>query len=174
MLASVAADTAESIQKMGVYETKGYNRGEQIDRMNKRAGAALGSSWCMSTVYYCYDVAAARLGVQNPLLRTASVSQQLRYAALKGSTMDVIPIRGVKGAAEGYTLRRGDIMIWKRTGGTARDIGRLWPGHTGIGLSQEGRYVRTIEGNTGLSFADGDGMCGKRRRTAEVLAVIRV
>lgn len=128
----------------------------------------------MSFVYSMYGKAATALGAKNPLARTASVSQQLKFANSYGSGLNVIPIKGVYGAAASYTPHSGDILCWKRRGGSKNDIGKLWPGHTGLAISRSGLHLLTIEGNTGRSFADGDGCYKKWRPVKNILAVIRV
>lgn len=171
---SSLAPTAASIAQSYHHHTeRRYNRSTLIDRWNRAAGVPVGSSWCQSFVWSMFDSAARKLRVPNPMLRTASVSRSLAYAATN-SRLQVIPIRGVIGATKMYTPERGDVAAWKRRGGARRDIGRLWLGHTGFILRADGPgFLLTIEGNTGASFADGDGVYRKRRRTRTILAIIR-
>lgn len=127
----------------------------------------------MSYVHGMYGAACRPMEISSPLLRTGSCSMQLRYAKNLGTRLRVIPIRGVLGAAAAYKPVAGDIVIWKRKGGRASDIGSLWLGHTGLVILRQGDRLLTIEGNTGSSFADGDCVRRKWRPIKDVLAIIR-
>lgn len=175
-LPDAAADTMLSYTH--VRETHGYNRSPEIDRMNRSAGAPVGSSWCMASVVDAFMRAARALGVKSPLLRTPSCSQQLKYANAIGSGLEVIPISDLIGSSSAR-LPRGAVMIMKSGGGSDRDIGRLWPGHTGINLQQNADgTIRTVEGNTSSgrsgSQRDGGGQYVRTRRLRTWLAAIVV
>lgn len=174
-LPTAAADTAG--QYVGQRETRGYNRSPFIDKINRLAGVPLGSSWCMASAYFSYHAAASALGLKNPLLRTASVAAQLRYALQVGSGLTVIRLRGIVGV-ERIPVFKGDVLCAKRGGGTAADLGRLWPGHVEIALADNGGTVRTVGGNTSSgqrgSQRDGDGQWIRVRRKDWFLVIIRV
>jgi len=51
----------------GVLERDNDNRGARVDEYQKSANGALGEAWCAKFVYWCYDQAARRLRVKNPL-----------------------------------------------------------------------------------------------------------
>lgn len=174
-LPAAAADTA--LRYVGQRETRGYNRSPFIDNINRIAGVPFGSSWCMSSAYFSFHAAAAALGLQTPLLRTASVSAQVRYAAQVGSGLKVIRLQGVVGVQR-VAVFKGDLLCAKRGGGSSADIGRLWPGHVEIALADYGGTVRTVGGNTSSggrgSQRDGDGQWIRQRRKNWFLVVIRV
>ena len=175
-LPDAAADTM--LRYTLVRETHGYNRSPEIDLMNRTAGVPVGSSWCMASVYTSYAKAARALGIRNPLKRTASCSQQLAYAKSIGSGLRVTPISKLIGSST-LRLARGAVMIMKSGGGSDRDIGRLWPGHTGLYLNQDrSGLVRTVEGNTSSgsrgSQRDGSGQFVRLRRLRAWLAAIEI
>lgn len=162
-----------------VRETRGYNRSPDIDRWNRTAGVPLASSYCEAFGFACFEFAARALNVRNPFKRTASVSQQLKYAAMIGSGLQVIPISTVVGASR-IPLKRGDALMAKTSGSRSdRDIGNLWPGHRGTALGEQvGTTVRSIEANTSPgvrgSQRDGDGVHKRNRPLRYWLAAVRV
>lgn len=174
-LPDAAVDTL--LEYTDVRESHGYNRSPEIDRFNRIAGARMGDSWCESAQYSAYELAARALGVKNPLMRTPSVSQQLRYAKMVGSGLEVIPISRLIGVSS-VKVMRGDCLMARRGGGTDRHIGQLWPGHAGTAISQHERNIRSIEGNTSPgnrgSQRDGDGMHIRTRPASFWLAIVRV
>jgi hypothetical protein len=112
--------------KVGIKE-EGYNRGFEIDRMNKQVGNCLGSSWCMAFVYDCYS----NCGFKNPLMKTGRCATQLRYAKMIGSKMRVFDNR-IIGSTK-FKVLAGDIFIMSHKGVNSKLIGKDWDGHTGLG-----------------------------------------
>lgn len=161
---------------IGQRETRGYNRSPIIDRWNRIAGVPLGSSYCEAAAYSMFDSAARELNVPNPFTRTASCSRQLKYAAMIGSGLEVIPIsRVIGGRAD---IQRGDHMIHRRGGGSEREIGTLFLGHAGIADTVVGSTLYTVEANTSPgtrgSQRNGDGVWDRARPLDWWLAAIRV
>jgi hypothetical protein len=82
----------------------------------------------MAFVYWCFGQAATRLGVANPLRRTASCTSLYAWAGSQGKLARP-PQRGdiflVRGGAEGRTHQ-----------------------HTGLVTGVHGGQVMTVEGNT--------------------------
>lgn len=70
MAVSVALEEAER----GVYERGNDNRGERVDEYEKLAGMQ-GEAWCAMFVFWCYEQAAARLGLKNPMPRIFGAAQ---------------------------------------------------------------------------------------------------
>lgn len=149
---------------------KPNNRSPEIDRFNLIAGAPVGSYWCMSFVYYCVNAAAKQLEIKNPLLRTASVSKQLRYANLIGSKLRVLK------NMIGLELQNGDIFCIKTGTWTDRDIGKIWSGHTGFIFNKARNDIHyTIEGNTNKAGSrNGDRVAIRKRLITEYIAIIRI
>ena len=66
------AETAVAIAlqeaRMGVYERAANdNRGDRVDEYVTSSGGQLGQMWCAMFVFWCFDQAARRLGVRNPM-----------------------------------------------------------------------------------------------------------
>lgn len=113
--------------------------------------------------------AAEALKIRNPLPRTAGVSRMLREAKRYGNGLRIIRTRNAE------DLRKGDIGMIKKGGGTERDIGRSWEGHaytiTGVASS---RIVETVEGNSNKDGSRNGYMVVERKRDAtKTLAHIR-
>jgi peptidoglycan hydrolase-like protein with peptidoglycan-binding domain len=105
---------------------EGSNRGPKVDVYNSTAGVPSGSFWCMSFVYWSFVQAAQRLGVTNPMPKTAYCPFLHSWARQNGKLV-TIP-------------QRGDIFLVKGQ----RD-GKPSHIHTGI---VTGGNIETIEGNT--------------------------
>lgn len=161
-----------SIQFTGHLE-RSYNRSSLIDKWNKQAGARLGSSWCMSFVHSMYKETADGLKTRNPLLRTASCSNQLRYANMIGSKLQVIPM-SLLGKMK---IKQGDIGIMKHGQFSEKDIGKSWAGHTFLIEKDSLNWFLTNEGNTnrGLTRESKgiDGVYKLKRQKKTILAIIR-
>lgn len=73
---------AEAVAELEVGTKEvGNNRGNKVDLYNKTAGAALGSPYCASGVYYCFNTAAKTLYCKNFLKKTPSANGQFDYMA---------------------------------------------------------------------------------------------
>lgn len=138
---------------VGIRETGGRNRGPEIDRWNRAAGAPLGSSYCASSVGGWLSEA----DVARPRLKTAWARNYEQPYSIK-------PDRVARGVAR---VPVGSVVVWKRPGG----------GHVGIVTRWRGSTGDTIEANTssGLkgSQHDGDGIF-RRKRTINALSAFRI
>jgi len=145
----------------------GNNRGFWIDKFNYTVGNKYGSAWCMAFVYYCINETYK----PNPLKRTGSVSNQLKYANCIGSGLQVI-----KTSLIGNTkLLPNDIFCIKHGNTSENDIGKLWLGHTGFIKLDLGKTVQTVEGNTNKAGSrEGQFVLDKYRDKIQFLAVIRI
>lgn len=113
--------------QVDIKEEKG-NKGQEVRRYLKAVGLGEGYPWCMAFVYWCTQLAAERLKINNPLVKTASVLDQYNRTSLR-------KIPKTAGAA----IKPGDIFVMDFGGGE---------GHTGFVEKVEGSIVHTIEGNT--------------------------
>lgn len=105
----------------------GNNGGPEVSRYLKSVGLGPGYAWCMAYVYWCVNIACNRLGLINPLVKTAGVLDQWnRTTCRKVPKID-------------KSVKPGDIFII--------DFGK-GNGHTGFVVSITGGLVKTIEGNT--------------------------
>ena len=48
-------------------EPAGSNRGRRVEQYQRSVGIARGNAWCVAFVYWCFQVAARRQGVANPM-----------------------------------------------------------------------------------------------------------
>ena len=104
----------------------GNNRSVLIDRWNRAVGAPVGSPWCASYVAHCLTSGGAR----DPRARTAWSRGYITSTSIPAS-------RILTGA---YRVRKGDILIWRRS---------ATQGHIGFALEDwNGAKGKTIEGNT--------------------------
>lgn len=151
---------------------KPINRSKEIDEWNIKAGAPVGSYWCMAFVYNMVKKVYDAFEIKNPLKKTPSVSQQLRYANLIGSGLKVIQTRKI-----GIKAKKGDIFCIKSGDDHDSDIGKLWSGHTGFCKTNQASNgkVDTREGNTNKAgSSNGDRVADRTRKVSEFLATIRL
>lgn len=135
--------------QISVREATGHNDGDQVEKYLKSIGLSKGYSWCMAFVYWCFDQAAAKLQVANPLHRTGGVLAQWNARP----TLRV------------HDPEPGDIFIM--------DYGRGL-GHTGIVTAVHGDVVDTIEGNTnGGGSREGDGVYPRTRKIKSIRGFLR-
>lgn len=134
------ADLAATAQRyVGVREV-GRNRGYWVEKFLASVGLPPGNPWCAAFVYFCMR----HSGTAYPKVRSGLA---MAYA--------VRPVPA-KHVWKGYRkVGRNWLVIWKR--------GDTWRGHIGIVLSWGRKSGTTIEGNTGSSDYEGDGVYEKRR-----------
>lgn len=139
---------------VGQRETHGANRSPIIDSMNSAVGAPLGSPYCASAVSWYLE----RVGATVPRYRTAWSRAFVHSAGA---------IDARKVARGQYLPKRGDVVVWKRSGAG---------GHIGIvpedwtepaGLVSE---ANTSAPNVAGSEWNGDGFWIKRRRANRLTA----
>jgi hypothetical protein len=127
--------------------------------------------WCEIYVYEMVDKVCKAQGIKNPLMKTASVSRQLKYAKSFGSHMRII-----KTKAFGVRLKKGDKFYIKAGKDYDTDIGKIWPGHTGlIREDNDGkRKVKTREGNSNKAGSrNGVKVADRERDYFDFIAVTR-
>ena len=56
-------------------QPKGSNSGPMVDEYLKTVGLSPGFAWCQAFVYWCYNEAAKKLHLPNPMVKTASVHE---------------------------------------------------------------------------------------------------
>ena len=137
---ALLADTlVVAAKEIGIREDPlGSNRGPRIDQYLRSAGLdpTTGSyPWCAAFVYWCFDQAAGRLAVRNPVVKTTGVLDHWNRAGSLG-----IPrLSSVECMAQPSLVSPGMIFIILTSSGN---------GHTGLVDSVRGLYLDTIEGNT--------------------------
>ncbi|HZQ70696.1 MAG TPA: peptidoglycan-binding protein [Terriglobales bacterium] len=138
-LAKAAVDTAAGQEAEQVREQPpGSNRGPRVDQYIRSVGLdpARQFPWCAAFVYWCFEQAAPRLSLPNPVTRTGSVLEHWQKAASNPRARRLL-------AAECQVnpgLVQPGMIFVLATGAGA--------GHTGLIESIEAQYLTTIEGNT--------------------------
>ena len=159
---------------------KPINRSPEIDVWALNVGIAIpknpfqeGPYWCMIYVYNMVDKTFKAEGRPNPLMKTARVATQLRYAKKIGSGLQVISMKKI-GAYK--LIKPADIFCMKEGKSVEADIGKDWSGHTGlIEYMQSMRVTATCEGNTNKAgSSNGDRVRERTRDYITLLAVIRL
>jgi len=110
----------------------GSNRGKEVESYQARVGIPAGTFWCAAFVYFCFDEAAKKLGVVNPLVKTGGcLDHWNRSKAAK--------IKAKDARDNPNLVKPGNVFIIDHGGGH---------GHTGIVKRVEGGRLITIEGNS--------------------------
>lgn len=104
LLCSYAPHVDTALRYVGTRETHGPNRSPVIDRWNRAVGVPLGSPYCASAVSAWLQSSGNRV----ILLRSARARS---FANLPNA----IPAKRV--ITGQYKPRRGDIVVWTRSGG---------------------------------------------------------
>ena len=149
-LSESVIETAKT--QIGVQEVpKGSNAGPEVEIYLKSVGLGKGYAWCMAFVYWVTNESAKKLGIVNPLLKTAGVLNQWNKR----------PVLRVK------TPQTGDIFIM--------DYGK-GQGHTGF-VSQvlPNGIIETIEGNTNADGSrEGYAVCKRTRKISSCIGFLRL
>lgn len=150
-LCGLAVSVARS--QLGTRELPG-NRGPEVERFLASVGLGAGQPWCMAFVYWCFNQAANRLLIDNPLPKTGSVHRHWAQAPL------AVKINPDNSLDDLRAIRPGAIFFI--------DHGND-KGHTGIVLTADGEGLHTIEGNTNINGSrEGDGVRQRIRRFRDI------
>jgi len=136
--------------QVGVMEVPaGSNKGPEVNEYLKSVGLGPGYYWCAAFVYWCFDEAAKKLEIENPLPKTAGCINH--WNRTKGRKIKA------KDAQDNPALIvPGSVFIINHGGGK---------GHTGIVRKVVSGYVHTIEGNSNPSgSSNGIGVFNIERR----------
>lgn len=149
-------------EQVGVRETPpGSNRGRMVDEYMKSVDPSqLGKAWCVAFVYWCFNEAANRLGVKNPLPKTAGVLKSWAQS----QSLPGVKIVTAQDAAGDSTLIEPGMVFYMDSGGGY--------GHAGIVVSVLGSVLTTIEGNTNAAGSRTGG--GVFQRTARRVENVNV
>lgn len=88
-VAEVAVEIALAEAKQGVFEAANNNRGPRIDEYQKLANSTLGQAWCAKFVFWCFEQAALKMGVTNPLPRIFGAGQLEAWAIAQKKTVPI-------------------------------------------------------------------------------------
>jgi len=127
------SDLAKALGQNSQVKEVGKNAGTDVNKIQRSAGSSSGQSWCMSWVYYIFDEFSKKMGVKNPVYKTAGVMEQWKNT--KGKKITVAEAR-----SNFSLVKPGQIFITTRGAGF---------GHTGIvtSVDQNGKKFTTIEAN---------------------------
>lgn len=156
-ISSLIIEIAKS--QIGVTEDPlGSNMGPQVNKYldSTQTKPSSTSYWCMAFVYWVYEQACEKLGIPNPLVRTALVMGQ--WNSIKNA------IKATK--SQEHLIIPGSIFIIDHGHGK---------GHAGIIISKDNGYVVTIEGNTNQGGnRNGFGVFQRRRKISSLAGIIIV
>jgi hypothetical protein len=139
--------------QLGVVEIPpNSNRGPMVDKYLISVGLdPVGNhfSWCTAFVYWCFEQAADQLGINNPLIKTASCLDHWNRTICQKITKQ-------SALQNPALIRPGFIFIIDHGNGL---------GHMGLVESSGGGLLQTIEGNTNPQLSsDGYGVFRLDRR----------
>lgn len=145
-----------AISQIGQQERPQHdNRGPMVDKYLKDVGLNPGYAWCQAFVYWCYDEAADKLHVANPVVKTAGVLKCWNETAVQFKIIAADVRKFPELILPGYQF--------------IFDYGK-GQGHTGIIEYVKDGYMHTIEGNTGgQGEREGYGVFRKRRKISDPL-----
>ena len=122
--------------QIGVREVpRNSNRGPQVSAYLQSVGLNDNTGdypWCMAFVYYCFKQASQKLGIANPMVKTAGVLRQWNETTYR-------KIKKANAINSPSLIKPGFVFI--------RNYGNGY-GHTGIVTKVEGGFIDSIEGNT--------------------------
>jgi CHAP domain/Putative peptidoglycan binding domain len=122
--------------QVGVMEQpKGSNLGPEIEMYQKRVGIPRKTFWCAAYVYFCFDEAAKKLGLPNPVFKTGGCLHHWNNSPAK-------KIKAKDAQNNPSLVKPGHIFILDHGHGH---------GHTGIVKRVEGGRLITLEGNSNPS-----------------------
>lgn len=156
--------TVVATGEIGVEEVpKGSNTGPRVNQYLRAVNLGPGHPWCMAFVNFCYEVAAKKMGVPEPLPNIGHVlTVWNQMPAANKIAADAI-------RKNPKLLLPGDVFILK--------IGTKGNGHTGIVAKGVSRVYETAEGNTNDDGGREGFKVAKRIRkidAPEFLGVIRI
>ena len=133
-------------QNLDVKEV-GKNAGTDVNKIQRSAGSTSGQPWCMSFIYYIFDQFSSKMGIKNPVYKTASALDQWNKAGGKKITI-------AEARSDFSLVKPGQIFIATRKNG----------GHAGIvtSVDQNGKKFTTVEGNTAIT-GGGEGVSANNR-----------
>jgi hypothetical protein len=119
--------------QIGIMENPlGSNSGKEINEYLASVNVNPGNYWCAGFVYWCAKKASEKLGIKNPVYKTAGcLNHWNKTSGKKITKIDAINTPSL--------IQIGGIFIKDHGGGY---------GHTGIVTKVEGGFIYTIEGNT--------------------------
>ena len=140
-----------AITQIGVEEVpKASNKGTDVEKYLKSVGLGGGYSWCMAFAYWNVQQASVKLGIKNPLSKTAGVMAQWNNSP---SLRSIVPQSGYL-----FIIDEGKGL-----------------GHTGLVEYVVGDTIHTIEGNTNDDGSrEGYEVCRRVRKISSCKGFLKV
>lgn len=152
-LLTAVLDVARS--QIGVVEfPSGSNKGPGVNKYQDVVDITHGDRWAMAFVYWCFNQAAAKLGINNPVFKTGDVIQGWLKAKGKLLTSHDAKVNT-------SLVLPGQVFFISTGGGH---------GHAGLVERNENGLLTTIEGN--ICVNSSDGAIGVFRRKGRVIDTI--
>lgn len=147
----IALSTAQKEWDKGVKETKGRNRGPEVDKYAKAVGGIIGETWCGYFLGYAYKAA----GLKDPIA-LASTLRAKAYFGDADSGRKLLDVGDKADPAKNkYTYNTlpiipGDVVIFNEKGESHLGMVESYNSQTGV--------LVTLEGNSGGGVSSkGDG-----------------
>ena len=125
-ISGVAVEIA--LSQLYVREKTGKNDGEEVEKYLKSVGLGKGYAWCVAFLYWCFEQAATKLKVGNPMILTAGVldlwnrtPKGHRHKEPKKGAIGVLDFGGGKGHVYLVKSLAGDNKIPTIEGNTSAD-----------------------------------------------------
>lgn len=150
MLADATLELAK--KQLGVVEKpKGSNAGPEVEIYLKSVGLPKGYSWCMAFVYWCTQETSVKLGLKNPLYKTAGCLKQWQNSTHLWLQEPKV----------------GSVFVM--------DFGK-GKGHTGfVEAILPNGYIQTIEGNTNDDGSrEGYKVCRHTRKISSIYGYLKL
>ena len=102
-------------------------------------GIARGNAWCVAFVYWCFQVAAQKRGVANPMEKECRTGGVLDLWNRASGARNVKILRTAEALNDPARVKPGMVFVISTGGGM---------GHAGLVSRVVGNRMETIEGNT--------------------------
>ena len=120
-------------------EPAGCNRGRRVEQYQRSVGIARGNAWCVAFVYWCFQVAAQKQAIANPMEKECRTGGVLDLWNRACGARNVKILRTAEALNDPARVKPGMVFVISTGGGM---------GHAGLVSRVVGNRMETIEGNT--------------------------
>jgi peptidoglycan hydrolase-like protein with peptidoglycan-binding domain len=129
-----------ALREVGILEEPaGSNRGRRVEQYQRSVGLARGTPWCVAFVYWCFQAAAQKQGIPNPMAKECRTGGVLDLWTRACGARKVNIVRTTEAFNDPAKVKPGMIFVISTGGGM---------GHAGLVSRVVGNRMETIEGNT--------------------------
>jgi peptidoglycan hydrolase-like protein with peptidoglycan-binding domain len=140
-------------------EPAGSNRGRRVEQYQRSVGLGRGNPWCVAFVYWCFEAAAQKQGIPNPMEKECRTGGVLDLWTRACGARKVNIVRMTEAFNDPAKVKPGMIFVISTGGGL---------GHAGLVSRVLGNRLETIEGNTnGGGSREGIGVFHRSGRTLQ-------